>query len=196
MVPVPTDRQLPVTPVERSPTNATPEVLRLLGPFWGTSGLVALLAWAIVRLFPVAAEAVSSSSMAPAHWLLLLAWSAGMLWAEGYRGFHMAFAPRVASRALHLLHHPRPLLVVLAPIYLMGYVHATPERRWRAMGVTAAIVVLVVLVRFLAQPWRGIVDAGVVLGLGVGIASILWHTARALRKGTAHADPEVPALHA
>jgi hypothetical protein len=32
----------------------------------------------------------------------------------------------------------------------------------------------------MAQPWRGIVDAGVVVGLGIGTASIVWHAVRAM----------------
>ena len=40
--------------------------------------------------------------------------------------------------------------------------------------VTSAIIILVLLVRLLPQPWRGIIDAGVVLGLLLGIASIVY----------------------
>jgi hypothetical protein len=41
------------------------------------------------------------------------------------------------------------------------------------------ILTLVLLIRQVEQPWRGIIDLGVVLGLGAGTASICWHAARA-----------------
>jgi hypothetical protein len=43
---------------------------------------------------------------------------------------------------------------------------------------TIAMIVLILLVRRLGQPWRGVIDAGIVLGLGWGFVSIL---ARALK---------------
>ncbi len=51
-----------------------------------------------------------------------------------------------------------------------------------------AIVTLVISVRQLAQPWRGIIDAGVVLGLALGVASLLYHFVRQLAGNT----PAVP----
>ena len=54
------------------------------------------------------------------------------------------------------------------------------------------IVTLVLLVRLAPQPWRGIIDAGVVLGLGIGSASILYFVVRALRDGPP-APPDLPA---
>jgi len=47
----------------------------------------------------------------------------------------------------------------------------------------------VMAVRLLPQPWRGIVDCGVVAGLVTGIASVLWFWARALFTRQAPAIP-------
>jgi hypothetical protein len=52
-----------------------------------------------------------------------------------------------------------------------------------AWSVLIGIVVLVVSVRSLAQPWRGIVDAGVVVGLVLGWLSLLIWYFRAMTKG-------------
>jgi hypothetical protein len=52
--------------------------------------------------------------------------------------------------------------------------------------------VLIILVRFLAQPWRGIVDAGVVVGLAWGLISLAIFTLQAfISKGFAY-PPDVP----
>ena len=44
-----------------------------------------------------------------------------------------------------------------------------------------AVVGFVVLLRFTPQPWRGIVDAGVVVGLSWGVVTILVYWTRAAR---------------
>jgi hypothetical protein len=54
----------------------------------------------------------------------------------------------------------------------MGYFHAPKRRRVTSLSVTAGIIVLIILVRLLPQPWRGMVDAGVVVGLA-GITALV-----------------------
>ena len=114
-----------------------------------------------------------------------------MAYAEGYRGFHRAFAPRVVVRALHLKNHPEPLHVLFAPIFCMGYIHATSATaflHWSDSGNPW----LHLLARNLSQPWRGI-DAGVVVGLGLGILSICHFTILAKRDPAALDMPaEIP----
>jgi hypothetical protein len=109
------------------------------------------------------------------QWLIMLAWFTYMLWAEGYKGFHLAFAPRVVVRASYLANNPKPLHVLLAPLFCMGYIHATPRRRIMSIGLSLMIVCFVLLARMLPQPWRGIVDVGVVAGLIVGVGSIVFY---------------------
>ena len=51
----------------------------------------------------------------------------------------------------------------------------------------------VVVARQLPQPWRGILDAGVVTGLSLGIMSILYFLLNSLRTpGFITVSPEVP----
>jgi hypothetical protein len=153
-----------------------------MGPLaaaWGVAGVSALLISAILRLAPVASEALSSSTMTPAHWALVAAWIAAMAYFEGYRGFQLAFSPRVAARALHLSRHPTPVRAVLAPLFCMAYFAAPLRRRLVSFGVTAAVVVLVLGMRHVPQPWRGMVDAGVVAGLAWGLVSLWVFTALA-----------------
>ncbi|NRB73301.1 MAG: hypothetical protein HRU46_02985, partial [Verrucomicrobiales bacterium] len=61
-----------------------------------------------------------------------------------------------------------------------------------AFSLTIGIILLILLVRFLPQPWRGIVDFGVVLGLSYGLISFLVYTAKALFAPSFEVSPEVP----
>lgn len=165
-------------------------IMGLLGALWGLLGVTALLGSAVSRLAPKAVEALRSP-LSGAQWAALVAWVAFMFLAEGYQGFQRGFSPRVAARAKHLRDHPGALRVAFAPFFCMGYFGAPLRRRAVSIGVTAGVVLLVVLVRLLQQPWRGIIDAGVVLGLGWGLVTMLWYSAIALLGGEPPVDPEV-----
>lgn len=154
-------------------------VLGTIGIGWGLGGFLALLGSAMVRLTPMAAEAIQQPSLHPIHWAALGVWTAFMLYTEAYRGFHLAFAPRFGARMRHLFEHPSWWHVLLAPAYGMCLIHATPHRKRVAWGLVAAILCLVAAVRHVAQPWRGIIDFGVVLGLAAGAMSTVYFTVRA-----------------
>jgi hypothetical protein len=127
--------------------------------------------------------------LGPGQWALWWGWMIVQLYSEGYRGFQRAFSPRVVARAFHLAAHPRWHLVLLAPLYCMGFVHATRRRLVTSYVFVAALVGVIVVVQKLPQPWRGIVDAGVVAGLVWGVIALAVFFARAL---AGHAMP-VPA---
>jgi hypothetical protein len=163
----------------------------MCGVLWGVGGTLAFLGVAIVRLL----GRVSDMFRQPLHWyhwvtfLLVVLF---MAYSEGYRGFQHAFAPRVAARAKYLYHSPRLLHVVLAPVFCMGYFHIQPRRQRAIVVLTAGIVLLVVVLRFLAQPWRGMVDAGVVVGLTWGMVSIACYSIYAFTARDFRHSPEVP----
>jgi hypothetical protein len=121
------------------------------------------------------------------QWAALILFTPYMAYAEGYKGFHLNFAPRVIVRALTLREvSPRSsklVLVLLAPLFCMGFFHATRRRMLISWLVTSGIVLLVLAVSHIAQPWRGIIDTGVVTGLVLGIASLLWHALRFIVTG-------------
>lgn len=148
--------------------------MRTFGFIWGVGGILALLLFAIFRLGGVALE-LSAYSLAPWQWGAMIGWTGYMVWAEGYKGFHLAFAPRVVVRANYLANNPRLSHILLAPLFCMGYIHATPKRRLMSIGLTSMIICFVLLVRMLPQPWRGLVDAGVVAGLIFGVGSIFYY---------------------
>jgi hypothetical protein len=153
----------------------------LLGAVWGLVGVSLLLGAAVYRLTPWAIDAFSYS-LTLSQWVLLVGFTLFMLIGEGYWGFQKNFSPRVAVRGRHLASHPTPLRVLLAPLFLMGFFGATRRRRITTWCLTTGIVLLVVGVRLLEQPWRGIIDLGVVLGLAWGLVALFGFTYQAFSR--------------
>jgi hypothetical protein len=163
--------------------------------WWGVAGVIAILLNAMIRLSPLVLELVEEP-LSPVELLALVVWVALMAVAEGYRGFHRQFSPRVVARAQHLAAHPRPWLIALAPLYCIGLVYATRRRLLTSWILTLSIIAIVIAVRRVAQPWRGIIDAGVVVGLGIGVLSIAYFVGRAIRGHAMPVPPDVPAAAA
>jgi hypothetical protein len=157
---------------------------------WAVVGWGGALALAIGRISAVVVDAFAYD-LAPPELMLLVANTALLGWAEGYRGFQKKFSPRAASRVLYLRSHATPVTALLAPFFCIGLFGATP-RLLRVTWIGTALIVLAVLaVQQLPQPWRGLVDAGVVLGLGWGLVSFLVMTSAALAVGASAVAPEV-----
>lgn len=167
------------------------QILGYLGAFWGLAGIAALLGFSIWRLAAVAADAWSYEFYIY-HWIVLAAHVVFMAWSEGYRGFQQSFSPRIVARAKYLVAHPHLGHVLLAPLFCMGYFHTSRRRMISVYVLTVFIISLIIAVRWLAQPWRGIVDAGVVVGLLWGLISMGAFTLRALTDPSYPYGPEVP----
>jgi hypothetical protein len=153
---------------------------------WGIGGVCLLLVQALLRLTPIAIEPIADG-MTGAQWGIWVVWVAANGYMEGYRGFQTRFSPRVVQRAFFLAKNPRPLHVVLAPVFCMSYFHAARRGKIVAWALLVFIVCAVIAIRFMPQPWRGIVDAGVVIGLAWGLVAIVVFWARALVQ-----PPEAP----
>jgi hypothetical protein len=166
-------------------------VVGSLGAVWGISGFSLLLAQAIVRLSMVAVE-IFSQPLHWYHWLGLLLVVGLMAYFEGYRGFQQGVSPRVAARAKYLAYHPKTLHILLGPLFCVGYFYSSKRRKRVALSVTTGIIALILLVRLLDQPWRGIVDAGVVVGLTWGLVSLLIFSGLAFTQADFGYSPEVP----
>lgn len=172
--------------------------MRAIAYYWGMLGVIGLIASAVLRLSPRIGE-LANFELGLLHWLVLAVFTPYMAYAEGYKGFHLNFAPRVVARALYLRELPPGgaarlgLLTLLAPAFCMGYFHATRRRMLISWMVSSAIVALVIAVSHTSQPWRGIVDAGVVTGLALGVLSLLWHWQRAARGQRPSVPLDLPA---
>lgn len=178
-------------PLQASQKDLVIAPMGFLGAIWGFAGVFALLASAIIRLCPRAQEALLSD-LSVLQWIIVIAWGIFMLIAEGYRGFQKKFSPRTAARVRYLRKNPTRVRVLLAPFFCMGFFCATKKTRIIAFSLTIAIILLVIMVKFVPQPWRGIVDFGVVLGLSYGLISFLVYTVKALFAPSFEVSPEVP----
>lgn len=165
---------------------------QLLIASWGVFGVVLLLSQAIYRLGTLALEA-HRMPLTPAQIGVSTGWVVLNAYAEGYRAFQLRFSPRVVARAWALARQPTPLFVVLAPLFCMAFFHATRRARIIAWSTTAMVLCFIVLLRQVPQPWRGIVDGGVVVALVWGTFAIVVLFLRAVVLGREpNASPQLP----
>ena len=165
-------------------------MLGILSWYWGLGGIVALLVASVARLGAVSVDSIGYD-WSVWHWLVLIVHTLFMAYAEGYRGFQLSFAPRVVARAWHLRQNPTLVCALLAPLFCMGYFKTTRRRLISAYVLTLSIVMLIILFQSLGQPLRGLLDVGVVVGLGWGTASMLSFALKALRTGSGAVSPEL-----
>ena len=162
-----------------------------LAAAWGLIGVAALLGGAVIRLSPIA-----WASFAEPLGVLHYAGYVGSLfflgYTEGYKAFQKQFSPRVVARARYLARHPTPLRLVFAPLFCMGYFHATRKRLVISYAISLGVIGLILSVSRVPQPWRGIVDAGVVGALGWGLVAMAVYAARALNGHGLPVAPDVP----
>lgn len=159
---------------------------------WGVLGVICLFIQALIGLVPLALDPIANGSLGLATWLIYAAWAAFMAYTEGYRTFQLKWAPRVVARAVYLAKNPTPLFVGLAPLFCMSLMHTTRRRLLSSWLIAIMIVIFVVVVRRLEQPWRGIIDGGVVVGLAWGVVVLLINAARALGGQNLGASAELP----
>lgn len=155
---------------------------------WGIGGLAFMLGEALLRLAPVAWEPIASAELSPLQWLVYGTWVVFNGYCEGYRGFQRSFSPRAAARAHHVALAGSLLDVLLAPLFCMSLFHASRRGLTVAWLLLVGIVLLVLLVKSLPQPWRGIVDGGVVVGLAWGLGSLCASALRTLVRGPSAVD--------
>eukprot|EP00929_Paragymnodinium_shiwhaense_P040476 TRINITY_DN21130_c0_g1_i1.p1 TRINITY_DN21130_c0_g1~~TRINITY_DN21130_c0_g1_i1.p1 ORF type:complete len:410 (-),score=54.10 TRINITY_DN21130_c0_g1_i1:170-1333(-) len=81
----------------------------------------------------------------------------------------------------------------LAPMFCIGYFHGTKKRVISSWAVTTTIFLVVIGVRKLANPYRAIIDAGVVVGLSWGAIAVLAIFIKSRLDGKPPAfDPSLP----
>ncbi len=174
-----------------SDMSTTRRWLGWIGWCWGLAGFLGLLVFAIVRLAPIAWQALQQS-LGWAHWLVFGVNLVMMAYYEGYKGFQKGYSPRVVARAEYLRAHPGWLAVLLAPAFCMAYFHSTRRRMVSVWILTVTIVMLVVLIRLLPQPWRGLLDAGVVLGLSWGVVATVVAAVQVMSGAREPVNPDLP----
>ncbi len=158
---------------------------------WAVLGVITLLLQAIVRLGAISWEALSSGEMTGLQYGVCAVWTLMNAYLEGYRGFQKKFVPRVLARAHHLALHPQFVPALLAPLYAMAFFRAARRAKIAAWGVSLLVVLAITLVRSVPQPWRGVIDAGVVVGLAWGVLSLAIGVVSRLAGQAPTGDPEL-----
>lgn len=159
---------------------------------WGLLGVLALFGRALSRLVPLAWQPIADGSLTTLHIALYVAWVIFNAYGEGYRAFQRSFCPRVVGRAYHLAANPKPLHALLAPLYCLSLFHANRRGLTVAWTMLVIIAILVALLRLTPQPWRGIIDGGVVVALAWGSLVMLVLGVKALAGAPPRAKLNLP----
>ena len=167
-------------------------MLGRIAALWGLGGVVGILGFAIYRLANKAMGAFPTDTWAWYHWVVAVVAVVFMAHSEGYKGFQKSFSPRTAARVRYLVTDNSWLRRLLAPVFCMGYFHATKRTRIVAFVLPVAIFLVVMLMELIPNPWRGIIDLGVVVGLSWGVISLILFSVKALMAKSFPHSPETP----
>jgi hypothetical protein len=165
------------------------KTMTVFGSVWGSFGVIYILAKAIRRVLPIAMEpfAGGTLSFTPIQWSMYVLSCLFFAYAEGYKGFHLKFAPLVVKRSFTLVigtpQGNNPLNYILSPMYSMGLFAATKKRLITSWSVTIGVAAIVAIVKKLPIVPRCILDAGVIVGLSLGSLSILYHFIKSIATG-------------
>ena len=163
-----------------------------LAALWGVGGALAILGYAVSKMVWHTSEAFSGDYQLNIwHYLLLVVWTFFMAYSEGYKGFQKGYSPRVASRAVYLRDKSTWLRFALAPFFCLGFFHAPRKRKITVVVLVIGISLLVYFFRMIAQPWRGVLDLGVIVGLSWGIIATVIYFAKFWVATEVAFDPEV-----
>lgn len=164
--------------------------LRNIAALWAVVAVVIVLLFAAYRLGHQALIALDMP-MSYLQWFLLCLNVIFMAYSEGYKGFQRSFSPRFAARVRYIRKEATFIEMLLAPVFCFGYFGSTNKRLISTYVLTAMIMIMVLFVRQLPQPWRGIVDAGVVIGLLWGSVSLIAFVVKALTDEKYPYSPEL-----
>ena len=167
------------------------KIIPLIAALWGVIGITLSLGKAIIGMTPKVIAGLSQELTA-LHWIVLIAYTFFMVYYEGYKGFQKKYSPRTAARVKHLYDQPNLVRGLLAPLFCMGYFYANRKTKLKAYILTIGIILLVKLVSYCDQPWLGIVDFGVMVGLSWGLVAFWIFSFQALTQKNFSHSPETP----
>jgi hypothetical protein len=144
----------------------------MAGALWGIAGFLLLLGVAAARL-SIPARAAFAYPFHWYHWLFLALVLVFFAYVKGHRAFQKGLSGMVVQRALALRRNPSVIRVTLAPLLCMGFFGAGFRIQTQMIALTAGMIAFVFLIRLIPQPWRGILDLGLVIAFGWGFLSAL-----------------------
>lgn len=161
---------------------------------WAIFFWVLMFAKCIKDLAPGGIEPLQKRDLTSGQWAGYAAIALSIWLFEGIGAFQRSFSPMVVRRGQELNASSRCHEILLAPFFSAGLFAATPKRLIKSWLLMAILIPgLAVTVPHLPYPWRGAVDAGVVLGLGWGTAVILYLGLQGLVTGkTLERSAELP----
>ena len=156
------------------------------GPGDRAAALWALVGSGLVFLQAVVAlgargVATVRAGLEPTEWWALGVLTAAFVYGEGILALERRFIPALVRRAGRLRTVRHTGMRLLAPLYAFSLVGAPLATLVRAWAGVAAIVVAVVAVRALPEPWRGIVDLAVAAALAWALVALVRQGGKALR---------------
>lgn len=147
-------------------------VMKDWASLWGVFGVAAAMGGGAVVLFPDWNEVVSNGGYFAFG--LLAFWLTTLAYFEGYRGFYRFFSPMVVRRSRELEHQNKPVYVVLAPLFCIGFLGSSLVRKMQQLMVVLVIATLVFALTLVSLPWRWMLEFVVALNLFEGMFSVMW----------------------
>lgn len=149
-------------------------------PLWALVGVGALFANAALRL-GMRGVSVMRGGLSPLEWAVLGVLTVVFVYGEGVRALQRVYIPRLVGRIRELRTERKLAYRLAAPLFAMALVGAPRRTMLRAWAGVGAIVLAVLLVRALPDPWRGIVDFAVAAALAWATLALAVAAPRALR---------------
>ncbi len=146
---------------------------------WAMIGVSILFASATYRMGS-RGIATMQGGLSAGEWVALVLLTLAFVYGEGFRALDRRWVPGLVQRARRLRREGGTLLRVLAPLYGLSLIGVDRRKLVRAWAGTTAIVLAVLLVRSLPEPWRGITDFAVAAALAWGLVAILRRVPSAL----------------
>ena len=126
--------------------------------------------------------ATMRAGLEPLEWLAFALLVVAFVYGEGVRALARRWVPATIDRAFRLGADSPLTHKLLAPLYAMTLIGAPRPALARAWVGVLLIVLAVLVVRALPEPWRGIVDFAVAGALAVGLTAIVVRSLRAARR--------------
>lgn len=149
---------------------------------WALAGVLLLFGEAVIALGGRGIATIQGG-LGAGEWLAFVLLTAAFVYGEGVRALERRWVPFCIGRIAELRADARGIDVTLAPLYAMGLVGARRALLARAWVGVALILLAVLIVRVLPEPWRGIVDFAVAAALAWGTVALVRQAWARLRIG-------------